>query len=306
MQLHSPLTGSTNVVLEKEIKCRFIIDSYRKQLDVNVTKYFHDLESIQIYRCLDTGYRFYYPFDIDGDSKFYEALQKYKWYYMDWKWEHEIASMIIAPANKVLEIGCGRGGFLEKMQQKGVKGTGLELNESALESSRSKGLEVLNQTIQDHSVEHPAQYDVVCSFQVVEHIAAIKEFMQASVNVLKPGGKLIVSVPNNDSLIIKCYPDTALNMPPHHMGLWNMNSLIKIQRCFDLQVEAIHLEPVQPYHLWYSYSLVGKRLSREWRNRYGFIASLIPQIARPITSSSVKALAEYIIGHTVLAVYVKL
>jgi len=305
MQVHSPLTGSTNIVLEKEIQCSFIIDGYRKHLDFDVTRYFHNLESIQIYRCLDTGFKFYYPFDMDGDSEFYQVLQKQSWYYMDWKWEHEVASTLIRPADKVLEIGCARGGFLERIKQKGIKCIGLELNESALECSRARGLEVSNQSIEDHAKENQGQYDVVCSFQVVEHIVAIKEFMQASIDALKQGGKLIVSVPNNDSLIFKCNPDIVINMPPHHMGLWDMNSLIKIQRYFNLRIEAIHLEPLQAYHVGYALSLAQEKLSHGLRNRYRFMAFPLQRFSSKYIDFTVRSLTEYINGHTVMAIYTK-
>ena len=304
MHVKSPLTNSNNVVLEEEIPCSLIIENYKKRLNVDVQQYFRGLDTIQTYKCLDTGYRFYYPFNTDGDSRFYEALQKHSWYYMDWKWEHEIASTLIRPTDRVLEIGCARGGFLESTQRKGIKCVGLELNESAFEYGRRRGLEILDQSVQDHAQENPERYDVVCSFQVVEHIAAIKEFMQASIDALKPCGKLIVSVPNNDSLIFKCN-QIALNMPPHHMGLWDINSLIKMQQFFALQIEAIYLEPLQAYHVGYAQSVVGKRLSQELRHKYRFLAFFIQRIGNPFIRFGMREVAQYINGHTVMAIYIR-
>ena len=305
-QVHSPLTGLTNVVPEREIQCSFIIENYRKQLDVDVTRLFRNLESIQIYRCLDTGFRFYYPFNINGDSAFYEALQKHSWYYMDWKWEHEAASALIHEGDKVLEIGCARGGFLERMQQKGIKCTGLELNESALKYGRSRGLEILNQSIQAHAKENSEQYDVVCSFQVLEHVASVKEFMQASIDALKPGGKLIASVPNNDSLIFRCNPDIALNMPPHHMGLWDMNSLISLQKVFGTKLKRIEIEPLQSYHSGFAQEPLLKDLTLKASQKYGPLGRMIVNmVGRRFMAYSVSKLSDYIIGHTILVQYDK-
>ena len=53
-----PLSGLPNVVLEKEIGCDWLIANYQQQLGIDVSRYFASLESIQIYKCLDTGYRF--------------------------------------------------------------------------------------------------------------------------------------------------------------------------------------------------------------------------------------------------------
>jgi len=309
-RIHSPLTGSTNVVLQEEIQCDFIIDKYKKRMKIDVSKYFQGLESIQIYKCLDTRFRFYYPFNLEGNGEFYEELQKFQWYCMDWKWEHEIASMIIGSVDKVLEIGCARGSFMERVQQKGIECVGLELNKSAIKTGCRKGLNILSQSIQEHAKQNPEKYDLVCSFQVVEHISAIKEFIQASVDALKPGGKLIMSVPNNypNSPILE---NNILNMPPHHMGLWDMNSLISVQRIFGIELRGIELEPLQPYHRGYADILVQKGMDVKMLEKYGILGKIIKReitnrFGRRFISYTASKLSKYMIGHTILVQYRKL
>ncbi len=91
----SPITGSNNVVLDKKIPTSLIINSYKKGLNVDVKRFFHSVDEINVYKCLDTDYRFYHPFDITGDDSFYQELERFPWYYMDSKWEHEVASDFI-------------------------------------------------------------------------------------------------------------------------------------------------------------------------------------------------------------------
>lgn len=62
----------------------------------------------------------------------------------------------------------------------------------------------------------------------MEHVADIKSFIKYSLSVLKPGGKMVVNIPNNDCLMFGG-KNIILNIPPHHMGMWNINSLIKLQ-----------------------------------------------------------------------------
>jgi SAM-dependent methyltransferase len=305
MSITSPLTDSSNVAFEKESRCDWLIANYQQQLGVDVSKYFSGLETIQIYKCLDTGYRFYYPFNIDGDGAFYEALQKFDWYYMDWKWEHQITSETIKPTDKVLEIGCARGGFLNRLKEMGADGVGLELNRSAAEAARARGLNVFDQSIQDHARENPQKYDVVCSFQVVEHIAAIKPFMQSSLDALKAGGTLVVSVPNNDSLVIAPYQNYVSNMPPHHMGLWNMKSLINLPKVFDIELANIVLEPLQPYHRGFADDLVMKERAERLSLKFGFAGRLYHKYTKGLISLTTSKLSDYIVGHTILAQYVK-
>ena len=300
-----PLSGLPNVVLEKEIGCDWLIANYQQQLGIDVSRYFASLESIQIYKCLDTGYRFYYPFNVDGDGAFYEALQKFDWYYMDWKWEHQITSEMIKPTDKVLEIGCARGGFLNRLKEMGMESTGLELNRSAAEAARARGLNVLDQSIQDHARENPQKYDMVCSFQVVEHIADIRSFMQASLEALKSGGTLVVSVPNNESLVITQYPHNVSNMPPHHMGLWNMESLIRLQNIYNMELVNVFLEPLQPYHRGFADDLIMKERAERLSRKFGSAGRFYHKYTKGLISLTTSKLSDYMVGHTILAQYVK-
>jgi len=229
---------------------------------------------------------------------------------MDWKWEHEIASTTIGSVDKVLEIGCARGSFLERMQRKGAECVGLELNKIAIKTGHRKGLNILNQSVQNHAKQNPEKYDFVCSFQVLEHIASVREFIQASVDALGSGGTLIISVPNNDSLIFKCRDDILLNMPPHHMGLWDMNSLLSIQRIFGIRLRRIELEPLQPYHRGFADILVQKEMDVKMFEKYGVLGRIIKReianrVGRRFTSYITSKLSKYIIGHTILVQYTK-
>jgi len=282
MRVNSPLTNSNNTSLEKIIYTDKIIEAYRKNHNIDVSTYFIGLETISVYRCFDTDFRFFHPSNIAGDGAFYEHFQQFDWYYMAWKWEHEIALQYIKPGMKVLEIGCAKGSFIEKLSQSGVVAVGLELNQNAVLVSQNRGLNIFNQTIQDHVMANVAKYDVVCSFQVMEHIVHIREVLQASADVLKKGGKLIVSVPNNDSFLGLSV--NYLNMPPHHMGLWNEEVFKSIAGIFNLKFVEVHFEPLQEYHKQYFINTMIEYYLEKYKsiafiaNR--FIPRVIPRILR--------------------------
>ena len=107
----SPITGN-RTRLENKIECSKIIEDYKKAYGFDVSYLFNNIKKIEVYECIETGYRFFFPFNISGDSLFYEHLQQNDWYYMPWKWEHEQASKILSKKMKVLEVGCGQGDFL--------------------------------------------------------------------------------------------------------------------------------------------------------------------------------------------------
>jgi len=300
MTVISPLTNSNQVILEREVATDYLIKEYKNAYDIDVNHYFNGIKNINIYRCIETGFRFYNPSNIDGNSEFYEKLQKFPWYYMDWKWEHQAIYSRIKTGDQVLEIGCAKGSFIQQVAKKGAQGFGLELNEEAVKFSQKQGLNVLCETIQDHAAHHPEKYDVVCSFQVMEHIADVKSVLEASIKVLKKGGTLIISVPNNNSFIKKS-PNSILNMPPHHMCLWDEVSLTNIENLFDIKKEDLLIEPLQKYHypvIW-SNMLYDKIPSK-------LVAKIVNKVSYSLGFHRLVGLRKNkIVGHSIIGIYSK-
>ena len=265
IEIYSPLVHKGKVRKIKDIEVATLVKKYQDRFGISTERFFRDLDRISIYQCTETGYSFYYPFNLDGDSFSYEELQRWKHYYEPWKWEHQVALDRLKGDEKILEIGSGTGGFLGTLSERKFDITGLELNEKAVKESRANGWKVSNQTVQNHALEYPEKYDVVCSFQVVEHIAAVKSFIQASLDCLKPGGKMIISVPNNDSFMK--LELNFLNCPPHHMGLWNQNSLEKLETIFDVTTSEVLLSPVGKHREYFKGVML-----RYWKSKYRFIS----------------------------------
>lgn len=261
-EIVSPLNKSDRIRRLRSICSRDIIAAYKAHFDIPVAKLLSSIEEVSLYECCDTGYRFYYPFHISGDSVFYEQLEKVPWYYTDWKYEHDVASRFIDPGQTILEIGCAKGTFLEALRTRGIAGVGLELNEKAISVAQSKQLEIHQHTIQEHAARYSQRYDAVCAFQVLEHISDVKTFIEASLVSLKPNGIIILSVPNHDAFMGLDDRNT-LDMPPHHMGIWNEKSLKSITKIFDLSLVKVINEPLQPYHLDYYASLVKKQFATD-------------------------------------------
>lgn len=234
----SPITKKNNTSHADTFSAKDIIQLYKDQLEIDVSRFFVDKEEFYLYRDNDTGYRFYYPEGLDGDGKFYEALQNRlgEEYYHAWKFENQLAYDEIKQGDKVLDIGCGIGNFLSRAQEKTKEVYGLELNEKAVNECRKKGLTVFNELIQEHSTNHASFYDVVCMFQVLEHIYDVKDFLEASLKVLKPGGKIIIGVPNSEPYFLGYDKYCTLNLPPHHMGLWNKKVFNELSSLFNLRI----------------------------------------------------------------------
>jgi SAM-dependent methyltransferase len=181
---------------------------------------------------------------MDGDGNFYATLQQRlgDGYYHDWKFENQLAYDVINAGDKVLDIGCGVGKFLMKAKDKAKEVAGLELNEKAVEVCRGKGLTVYNEMIGDHASGKSGYYDVVCMFQVLEHIYDVRPFLEDSLKALKQGGKLVIGVPNNEPYFQGYDKYCTLNLPPHHMGLWNKEVFKKVADILGLYMQEVRYD----------------------------------------------------------------
>ncbi len=297
----SPVSGSDNCILERTYQCELIIKNYWEIYKIDISSYFEGIEEVELYNCLDTGYHFFYPFTIAGNSFFYEQLQNFDWYYMPWKWEHQVTARLLKKNDKVLEVGCGSGAFVRKFQNEGFDITGLELNEDSVKTAKIDGLRILNETVEAHASNNAEIYDIVCSFQVLEHISDVSSFLFSSIKCLKPGGRLIICVPDNDSFIKRDIIN-ILNMPPHHMGLWNTKSLRMLKNYFPLSVSKTLREPLQKYHVHWYVSLMERQICNFRIPKYIFYKFKLNKIILLV----VKIIAPVLNGHSIMAQYIKI
>jgi len=294
----SPLTKKANTILVNELATAKISKAYKRSFNYDASKFFQGINKIDQYKCNDTGYLFFEP-DIKGDSDFYGYFQQFDWYYDPWKWEHQQVVPILKAGYSLLEIGSGRGDFINKISSYGIHAIGLELNQKAGEEARGKGLSVLNISLEEFKKTHKAEFDIVCSFQVLEHISNVHSFISDSLECLKVGGYMIISVPNNNSFINEDF--NPLNYPPHHIGWWNEESLSKLCTVFNIELLDILYEPLQPYHKeWYKTIFVKQFI----KNKY--LRKLITLLFKSKIEKITNKFSEWAIGHTVLGIYRKL
>jgi 2-polyprenyl-3-methyl-5-hydroxy-6-metoxy-1,4-benzoquinol methylase len=309
MSIVSPLSGSSNVSLVENIKTCDLIKLYQK-LRIDISADLQKIKKISLYHCDDSDLYFFYPC-ITGSEKFYEQLQKFDWYYLDDKKEYEYASKFIKNFDLVLEAGCGKGAFAKKISSKNF--VGLEFSSKASELANEQGLHVLNESIELHVSNNFEKYDVVCAFQVLEHIDKITSFIQSCLDCLKPNGLLIFSVPSFDSFS-RYTPNFSLDMPPHHVTRWTDKALNNLEQYFDVELLEIIHEPLQLAHrqmylqallrrtLKNIFNFPIKNIDLSWRN------SIISLIGKGLTKILDQGLSDPIFsprGISVLAIYKK-
>jgi len=280
--MNNPLNAQLKFSLKKKVATKNIISTYKQTYGIDVERFFRTLSEIELHKCSTTGYEFYLPTSIEGDNLFYQDMQKTGNYYPEWKWEHEVIKKFIIEQKKgtILEIGCAEGTFIEKIQQElpHTKVVGLELNSEAAKTAQAKNLDVKTISLEQHTKNQQEQYDIVCSFQVMEHIAQVGNVIESSLQVLKKGGYLVISVPNNDSYL--GFDElNPLNYPPHHVGRWNIRSLKTLPKVFpSIKLSKILLEPLRNDHISYRSQIMYKIQFQKFKKRVeqmGIIGKII-------------------------------
>ncbi|MGD0884973.1 MAG: class I SAM-dependent methyltransferase [Thermodesulfovibrionales bacterium] len=104
------------------------------------------------------------------------------------------------PGGRILDIGCGRGLFLDIMRKAGWSVTGIEFNEeTASYASAGYGLDVLSGDLTEH--EFPdGFFDVISMNHVLEHVVNPRAMVEECTRILRKGGLLVIAVPNLSSL----------------------------------------------------------------------------------------------------------
>ena len=125
-----------------------------------------------------------------GEAPLYEQLQEFDWYYMPDKWEFRQALAWIQAlpfSQSLLEVGVGKGFFLQQARQAGLVPTGVELNPKAAASARALGFEVLMDPLDVIKQQlGESNWDVICSFQVLEHLPNPLDFWLMQLRCCEP------------------------------------------------------------------------------------------------------------------------
>ena len=304
--INCPLCGNNHTELVETITRKEICRVYKNEYDIDVSN--DIIDNFSLFHCDQCDLKFFNPC-YTGSQQFYTDLQKFDWYYKSEKYEYDYVLPYIKSKDRVLEIGCGRGTFSKKLKTKNY--VGLEFSENAKLLAAQDGIDVKSESILYHAIKNTETYDVVVSFQVIEHVCDPKGFIMSALTCLKPGGTLILTTPSEDSWL-QYKQDFSLNMPPHHVTKWTDKCLINISKEFNIKHVHLHHEPLNSYHIpWYFNSMMVYQLNKKLGFEHGLIKKLFHKpihflaniIFRMLGNDIPDAFRSH--GHTVVSIYKK-
>jgi ubiquinone/menaquinone biosynthesis C-methylase UbiE len=130
------------------------------------------------------------------------------------------------PGGQALDLGCGRGEWLELLTEHGFAASGVDLDDGMLAACRERGLAVETADALAALRARPdASLALVSAFHLVEHIPfdAVRDLIAEALRTLQPGGLLILETPNPENLVVGA---ASFYMDPSHLRPLPPNLLV--------------------------------------------------------------------------------
>lgn len=199
-------------------------------------------ENNSLYECAECKTQFWVPF-IGATPEWYMAeenyrLEKPKVYrgyhkYFIKKYFENIKNKV------VLDLGCGTGEFLDVIASEVKEYCGVDVDKVDIERARQLfGLDNLHaSSFFDFFLGQQNDfYDFITAFEVVEHIDKPLLFFENISRMIKPNGRIVISMPYRDRMWADMYD---WDYPPFHLSRWNEESVNYIASKAGLEVESV-------------------------------------------------------------------
>lgn len=191
-----------------------------------------------------------------------------------WLLRRELRSLwpLLAPPRRILEVGCGSGDLLQLVRELGNPDViGIEPSRTAAEHARQRwGLDVIHGTLDDAQLP-PASVDVALLQHVLEHVPSPSGTLATLARVLRPGGTLLLWLPNVDSWAARAWRSAWLGYDaPRHLYAFDLETLDTLLRRHGFRVTSVHHEWIGIEWSW------GVRLAL--RRRRGGRGSLLDRV----------------------------
>lgn len=146
----------------------------------------------------------------------------------------------IAPGMRLLDVGCGGGSFLRVAKALGADVAGVEPSEHGVATCQAQGVPVFHGTLTDFLKTDSGSFDMITANHVAEHHPHPIAFFSEIKQLLAPGGKVWIAVPNANCFFSRQLKDVWHSADlPVHLHHFNAQSLRKTFERAGLAVEKI-------------------------------------------------------------------
>jgi SAM-dependent methyltransferase len=192
--------------------------------------------------------------------------------------------------NLLVDVGCGRGDFLGRMKTLGWNVLGIEPDPVSAALAERRGIPVFRGTLNEAALPDATADQVVMS-HVLEHLYDPHSVIYECFRILRPGGRLVISTPNADSLGHRWFRHDWRGLePPRHLFIYSGPSLRKILERRPFRICQITTRSYLARGI-YDYGLALRntrtavvRSAAQGRGRiiFGLVESLLCALRRPV------------------------
>jgi len=134
-------------------------------------------------------------------------------------------------SKKLLEIGCANGPFLTLAKDMGAEILGIDISADLVEEATSNGLNCRVARVQ----EVTGVFDVVCLWDVIEHVTDPRAFLTEVKRLTRPGADVFIQTPRY-GLLAELFADQwRYLLPVEHVILYSLESLTRLLSEFGFQ-----------------------------------------------------------------------
>jgi 2-polyprenyl-3-methyl-5-hydroxy-6-metoxy-1,4-benzoquinol methylase len=195
-------------------------------------KTLNDYTKAHLVQCDSCGFVFAKPIPtLEELEKHYEQYERNDFFSpITIKRYHEILDSFepYRKNGRLLDVGCGIGYFLEVAKTRGWDVYGTEFTDEAVEICDKKGINIHKGVLSIDNYE-PDFFDVITSFEVIEHINNPREELRNFNTLLRKGGLVYITTPNFNSLLrYRLKSDYNVIVYPEHLSYYSPNTLTKV------------------------------------------------------------------------------
>lgn len=140
----------------------------------------------------------------------------------------------------ILDVGCGKGDFVDAALSEGYNVEGIELSQPAVDIAQGFGLPVAKLDFFSSKIQDSSR-DAVTMFEVIEHLPDPVKFLRRAEMVVRPGGLIYLTTPNFNSLDRRVLGSKWKAIHREHLTYFTPATLLKAIRN-NTTLEVLHIE----------------------------------------------------------------
>lgn len=148
---------------------------------------------------------------------------------------------------KIIDFGCGTGELIGVLRKKGYDAWGVDQDGGAVKTFKKffGDKNIYEMPLEEFLLMHREEkFDIITFFEVFQQLDNPLEFIKSLERLLKPNGKIILSTPSRNRLLLNL---ASWDFPPHHLSRWNKEAVSNLFK--NINFEISYLKHINEFNL---------------------------------------------------------